>query len=393
MRLTWIENGEIYAPEPLGRRPVLLIGGKIARVAETGDADPRRAAEALGLELEVIDASGCLVVPGFIDPHIHLTGGSGEEGFGSRTPELQLSEIAPWGTTTVVGVLGVDATTRTLTALLAKVRGLEEEGITAFCYTGHYGMPPATFTGSVRDDLILIDKVIGVGEIAISDHRALQPEPRELARVVVDAHVGGMLSGKAGVTHFHVGEGSDRLAPLRAVLDEFEISPELIYPSHVHRTEELLAEAVELSRRGCFVDMDTAQPDVWKSIRSFLDQGGRADRLTVSSDSDSLSPRNLYLQIRKAVRDHGLPLEQVLPLVTANPANVLKLAGKGRIEEGCDADLLVLREDSLEIVDVIARGKPLVRRGEIVKRESFLEESDRALDLQGEKPDMSKQGE
>jgi beta-aspartyl-dipeptidase (metallo-type) len=88
--LTLIENGEVYAPEPRGRQPVLLVGDRIARVGET---NPRVAAPLLGLELEVIDAVGCVVTPGVIDPHSHLIGGSGEEGFASRTPEIQLSEI------------------------------------------------------------------------------------------------------------------------------------------------------------------------------------------------------------------------------------------------------------------------------------------------------------
>src|SRR5436305_6663725 len=160
--LTLIENGEVYAPEPRGKKPVLLAGDKIARVGET---DPKVAAPLLGLELDVIDAAGCVVTPGVIDPHSHLIGGSGEECFASRTPEIQLSEIVTWGITTVVGVLGVDATTRPTIRLLAKVKGLREEGMTAYLHAGHYGIPPATLSGSVRNDLMLVDEVIGVGEI------------------------------------------------------------------------------------------------------------------------------------------------------------------------------------------------------------------------------------
>ncbi|HYG62139.1 MAG TPA: beta-aspartyl-peptidase [Thermoanaerobaculia bacterium] len=383
--LLLIENGEVYAPEPRGRQAVLVWDGKVVRMGGIDSRGAREAAETLGGELEVIDASGCLVVPGFVDPHMHLTGGSGEEGFASRTPDLQLTEIVPWGTTTVVGVLGVDATTRTLPGLLAKVRGLNEEGMTAFLYTGHYEVPPVTFTDSVRNDLLLIREVIGVGEIAISDHRAVQPDVRELARLVVDAHVGGMLSGKAGITHFHLGEIPDRLSPLRALIDDLHVAPELLYPSHVQRTPELLAEAVELAKRGSFVDMDSAEEGLGGCIRSFLDQGGPAARLTLSSDADSTAPKRLFEQVRAAVLEDGLPLEQVLPLVTANPACILKLQGKGKIEPGADADLVVLRKESLEIVDVIARGKLMVRRGEVVQRESYLEESDRILVLEGKK--------
>lgn len=380
--LILIRNAEVWSPEPQGKKDVLLCAGKIARIAGPGEIDPR-GAEALGVELEVLDAEGLLVTPGIIDPHTHLTGGSGEEGFASRTPELQLSEIVPWGITTVAGCLGVDATTRTPTALIAKVKGLREEGISAYMYTGHYGIPPATFTGSIRDDLIIVEEVIGVGEIAVSDFRAPQPDARELSRVVIDAQAGGMLSGKAGVTHFHLGEDPDRLAPLRALLDEHRVNPELLYAAHIHRTPELLEEAIELSKRGVYMDMDTAQ-DVGETVRRYLDAGGDPERLTLSSDADGNAPWRLHEQLGATLRE-GVPLERLLPLVTSNTAKVLKLESKGKLEPGKDADVLVLRPKSLEVVHVIANGRMLVREGGLQVREGFLEESRRTLKLTGKK--------
>jgi beta-aspartyl-dipeptidase (metallo-type) len=79
-----------------------------------------------------------------------------------------------------------------------------------------------------------------------------------------------------------------------------------------------------------------------------------------------------------------LPFERLLPSVTANAAQVLKLSGKGRLAPGCDADVLVVRRDSLEIVHVIAKGRHLVRDGKIVEKEEYLAESKRSLVLQGE---------
>src|SRR3982751_1540394 len=101
--LTLIENGDVYSPTPLGSVSVLLSKGSILKV---GHLD-RPSLLSSGLEIEVIDASGCFVFPGFIDPHEHLLGGSGEEGFSSQTPEITASEIASAGITTVVGCLGV----------------------------------------------------------------------------------------------------------------------------------------------------------------------------------------------------------------------------------------------------------------------------------------------
>lgn len=75
--LLLIEGGELYTPEPAGPASVLVGGGKVLAV---GKVD-RRAVEKLDPDFCVIDAAGRLVTPGFIDPHEHLLGGSGEGGF------------------------------------------------------------------------------------------------------------------------------------------------------------------------------------------------------------------------------------------------------------------------------------------------------------------------
>lgn len=379
--LILIENGEVYAPEPRGRCPVLLVGGVVGRV---GGVD-RRAAGSLGLELEVIDATGCVVTPGFIDPHEHLTGGSGEKGFASRTPEIYAREIAGAGITTVVGCLGVDTTTKTMPDLLAKAKGLREEGLSAFVWTGGYDIRPRALTGSVRDDIMFVEEVVGAGEVAVADERSSAPRPEELARLARDADVGGMLSGKAGLTHVHVGEGRERLRLLRAAVEEFGTPPGCLYPTHVERSEALMEEAIALSRAGSFVDVDTVEEDLHRWLRFYLENGGDAARLTVSSDASISSPRTLFEQVRGCVLSHGFKLEQVLPHVTSNPASALKLADKGELAPGRAADVLVLQTRSLELREVIAGGRRLVSGGESNFAEKFLEESNRRVNLRGAK--------
>ncbi|HKP12394.1 MAG TPA: amidohydrolase family protein [Blastocatellia bacterium] len=373
--LTLIENGELFAPEPRGRQSVLLCAGKVVKVG----AVDRRAIEALGVEVDVIDAAGCLVVPGFIDPHEHLLGGSGESGFSTQTPEIHLREVVSAGVTTVVGALGVDTTMKTMAGLLAKAKALREEGLTAYVWTGGYNVPPTTITDSVRNDLMFIAEVIGAGEVAIADERSTDPRPDELARLVKDAYVGGMLSRKAGVTHFHVGDKPERLRLLRTLIDDFDLSPGLLYPTHVERSEELMREAVELSRRGAFVDVDTVEEDLPKWLRFYLDHGGEPKRLTASSDASITGPHHLFSQVAACIVEHGFAVERALPLVTSNTADVLKLESKGRIAPGKDADLLTLKKDSLEINHVIAGGRPMIRDGRLVQREAFLRDSDRRI--------------
>ena len=377
--LTLIENGEVYTPEPAGRRSVLLVDGKVGRI---GDVD-RDAVERLGLDHEVIDASGCVVTPGLVDPHEHLLGGSGEGGLSLQTPMLFLTELVSAGITTVVGTLGVDTTMKTMAGLLARVKGLKEEGVSAFLWSGGYNVPPTCVLDSVREDMLFIDECIGAGEVAISDERALAPPPHDLARLVHDAHVGGLLSGKAGLTHVHVGEGRRRLEPLRQLLDDHDVQPGWLYPTHVQRDERLLDEALALVACGTTVDFDTAERDLARWFGYYLDHGGDPARLTVSSDADSGTPRWHWEQLRGLVVRERHPLERVLPLATSNVARTLKLPRKGRLAAGCDGDVLVLTRDGLDLVHVIAGGRAMVRDGRPVVRERFLEESGRRYELRG----------
>jgi beta-aspartyl-dipeptidase (metallo-type) len=379
--LTLIENGEIYAPEPQGQRDLLLVGDRIARLGEID----RRAVEATGLELAVIDATGCLVAPGLIDPHEHLTGGSGEQGFSTQTPEIFLGELVSAGITTVVGCLGVDTTTKTMPDLLARAKALGEEGLTAYIYTGGYNVPPTTLTGSVRNDILFVNEVIGAGEIAISDLRATEPDVESLARLVTDAYVGGMLSKKAGITHFHVGDAKRRLEPLRRLLDEHDVEPAWLYPTHVERSAALMEEAVELTRRGVTIDVDTVEEDLAKWLGFYLDRNGDATRLTASSDASISSPRTLYNQVRDCIINGRFAIESVLRLVTSNTARVLKLGNKGSVAVGKDADVVVIRKGTLELKEVIACGRRLMIDGEVVVAEKFLTNSNRRISLVGKK--------
>ena len=371
-----IDNGEIHAPEPLGRTSILVLEQRIAHI---GACDDIR----LPIPIDRIDASGCLVVPGLIDPHEHLTGGSGERGFRSQTPEITLSEIVCAGITTVVGCLGVDATTKTMQSLVAKARGLNEEGLTAYAWVGGYDGTP--LFRSLREDILFLPEAIGAGEIALSDHRSSQPSIEAFARLVKETHIAGMLSGKAGVTHFHMGDETGRLAPVRRLLDEYAIQPEWVYPTHVERNEPLMKEAIELSRRGVAVDIDVVEEDLAHWLRLFLDSNGDPRKLTISSDASITSPSTLFRQLRSCILDHGFDLEMVLRLATSNTADVLKLTRKGKLCAGADADLLVLRKDSLEIRDVIARGRCMVADGKLTVREDFLEGSNRRISLIGSK--------
>ena len=379
--LTLIEGGDVYAPDHRGTQSILLVDGKIGRI---GQID-RHAVDALGIDLEFVDARGCLVCPGFIDPHEHLLGGSGEEGFATQSPEIHLSEIVTAGITTVVGTLGVDTTMKTMAGLLAKAKALKEEGISAYLWSGGYNVPATSIMSSVREDMMFIEEVIGAGEIAIADVRATEPSIRELAKLITDTRMGGMLSKKAGLTHFHVGPGKRRMKCLEDLLDcdQFEIDPAWLYPTHVERSEALMRDAIALTKRGSHIDIDVQEEDLSRWLGFYLDHDGDLTKLTVSSDASKKGPATLFDQIRRCARGHRLPLERLLALVTRNTADVLQLHQKGRLEVGAEGDILVLEKDEFTLVHLLARGKHMIEDGSLVVREQFLWESNREIELHG----------
>lgn len=388
--LTLIKGAEIYAPHFMGRNDVLIGGKTIHQIAGTIAPCPE-------YEIQVIDGSGKYLFPGFIDSHVHILGGGGEGSYHTRTPEVMLTDITIGGVTTVVGCLGTDGTTRTMASLIAKARGLEEEGITAYIYTGSYQVPVHTLTGSVMDDLILIDKVIGTGEIAVSDHRSSQPTKEEFARIVADTRVGGILSGKAGVVNIHMGDGRRMLSFLRYVLEETEIPPTNLLPTHINRSMALMQDGIDYAKKlGGLIDLTTSSDpnfldeDEVKASTGFklaLESGVPENQITFSSDGQGSLPvfdhagkfiglgvgkvSSLYREFRDAVRMDGVPLEQALLPVTKNPAAILKLKAKGQIAPGMDADLILADKETLKIDTVLAKGRVMVAGGQPVVRGTF----------------------
>ena len=386
MNLMLLRNAQVHAPEPLGQRHLLLGGGRILWMGTTLSELPAT------LAVETIDLEGRRLIPGLIDAHVHVTGGGGEAGFRTRVPPLGVSRFTRAGITTVIGLLGTDDVARGPRDLLATVYALREEGLSALAFTGGYHVPPRTLTGTVRGDLVLIEALIGIGEVAISDHRSSQPTLDELLRLAADAHVAGLMTGKAGVLHLHLGDGPRGLDLVRRALEQSELPPRVFHPTHVNRRKALFDEALELAGRGSTIDL-TAFPveegeDAWSAadgLIRFLDSTAPAERITISSDAGGCLPvfdheghvcrmgvgeSGALLQTLNEVLQRGVPLERALPAFTSNPARLLRLPAKGRIQVGADADLVVLDEAGAAH-EVIAGGIVHVRNGHIEHRGTF----------------------
>ena len=380
-----IKKVKVYSPEYLGEKDVVIVGDKIYSIGSNLDISNNDA-----LSINIIDGTGKILTPGFIDNHVHIIGGGGEGGFKTRTPEIGLTDITTGGVTTVVGCLGTDGTARNMMSLLAKARGLEEEGITAYIYTGSYQVPVTTITGDVAKDIIAVDKIIGVGEIAVSDHRSSQPTLDELKRLTAQARVAGILSGKAGVVNIHVGDGEDKINCLFEIVKTTEIPFSQFIPTHMNRNEELFIQGMEYSMAGGYIDFTTSSdPSFWddgevkvsKALKRCYEAGVPDTNITLSSDGQGSLPMfndmkeyiglgvgkvtSLFEEVRDAVLIEKLSLERVLKTITSNPAAALKLKTKGNIKEGFDADLVLLDEETLTIDTVIAKGQIMIQNKEI----------------------------
>ena len=388
--ITLIKNAELFTPYPAGKKDVVIAGNAIAAIGDDFNLSGSN------LPVTVIDASGCYLTPGFVDSLVHFIGGGGEGGFATRTPEMQLTDATLGGVTTAIGVLGTDATTRTLTNLLAKAHALETEGITTYCHTGSYEIPCRTLTGNISDDLILIDKFIGVGEIAISDHRSSQPTTEEIRKVAAAARLGGILSGKSGVVSVHMGAGERILQPIYQAVAGTELKLKQFYPTHMNRNRRVFEAGLEFAGKGGVIDFTTSTTDfdlkhgevaAAAALAEALAFGISPMHLTLSSDGNASLPiynndgdllglqvgsvQSLYQAARDAVLQHQVALTDAICSISAAPAAVLGLKQKGRLAAQLDADLVLLRRDDLHIDSVFAKGRLLVQHAKALVKGTF----------------------
>lgn len=387
-----IKNAEVYAPEYIGKKYVVIAGPLIEGVYDSLDIP-----EAFP-GLEVIDGEGKLMFPGFIDSHVHIIGAGGEGGFNTRTPEIQLSQLISAGITTVVGCLGTDGITRNLKTLLAKAYGLEEDGISAYIFTGSYQLPAVSITGKSSEDIILIEKVIGIGEIALSDNRSSQPSYEEFLKVVAEARVAGLISGKAGVVNLHIGNGREALSYLMKMLKETDIPATQVIPTHINRSKDLLNMGVKYTELGGIIDLTTSfdvdhledtEVRAAEGLKILLDKGVDISKIQFTSDGQGSLPifdekghfkglglgsvKSLYEEVKEAVLKYGVDLEEALKVITSNVADNFKFKKKGRIESEKDADLVLVDKETLEVRDVFAKGKAFMVNGKLLVKGTFEE--------------------
>ncbi len=385
-----IKNTDIYSPEHIGIKDILIAGVRIAAIADQIDPPANLPT------LEVIDGEGAIAVPGFIDSHVHIMGGGGEAGFATRTPQIMLSQATMAGVTSLIGVRGTDGISRSMEGFVAKARGLREEGLSCWVLTGSYQVPLMTITGRIESDIMMIGEVIGVGEIAISDHRSSQPTYEEITKIAAAARIGGMLSLKAGVVNVHVGDGERGISLIKDIVRNTEIPYRQFVPTHINRNPQLFEEGIMYARDGGLIDfttsttqqfLDKGETKCSRALRTCLDKNVSVEHISFSSDGQGSMPAydengeltgyyvgncdSLYSEVRDAVLEEDIPLETALKVITSNPAGTYKLPGKGRIAEGSDADIVLLNPADMSIRTVIALGQVMVKDREVMVKGTF----------------------
>lgn len=370
-----LKDATVYSPEFLGNKDILLCFDKVALIEDkinpTGFKD-----------VEIVNCDGKIVFPGFIDLHVHITGGGGEGGFTTRTEEAKAEDILKYGITTVVGVLGADGVTRNMPNLYAKARQLELEGLSTYIYTGSYQVPVITLTGNIQNDMVFVDKVIGVGEICLADSRAFEPSFDEISRIAAQTRNGAIISGKAGLVHFHLGLGESAMEYMFRLSNETLIPKQHILPTHVNRTKVLFSRALEYLKQGGNIDLtagfipsdgDLECVATYDALRTVLDRNLDFSGITISSDaygsvptfdengnvvsSETVSCKILFDEVRTAIKHRAIPVETAIGIITKNAAQRLKIDDrKGTLEVGKDADCVIC-DSALNIVNVISKGK------------------------------------
>jgi len=389
--MSWIliRNGHLFAPEDKGVQDLLIVDQRILAIG------PNLPKPSEPYPVEIYESKDRIVLPGLIDPHIHIIGASGLGGPATRTTDLQIFRIIEAGVTTIISPLGADSLSRTIPNLLSRSMQLGAEGMSTYCYTGGWRKPLPTLTGDPLLDVTYIDRVLGI-KVAIAEPNAPYFSVEELSLLAHAAIIGGKLSGKKGVLHVHVGDRDEGLRPLEEAVMRTGLPMDQFVATHVNRNPNLWEQAINYAKSGGSIDITTMQkPEAGyqkaipasRAILDALENGFPDSRITMSSDGGALYPRrnpttgevvyymagpdSLLETIRELVQA-GLSWGQAVSFVTSNTADLLGLVRKGRVEVGSDADILILTKSG-DVDRVYCRGRLMVKDGKPIVRGLFEE--------------------
>ena len=380
--MTWthIQNAHIFAPEDLGIQNLTLWNRHILTIGTSPPPD---------VPVETIGANGCPLLPGFIDPHVHIMGASGVGGPTNRTPDQPISRLTRAGITTVVSPLGTDSLSRTITSLLMRAEAATAEGVSAYVYTGGWRNPIPTLTGDPQTDVTFLARVLGI-KVAIAEPTAPPISVSELAHLAHAAVIGGRFASKNAVLHAHIGDRPEGLTPLWDAQRQSGLPADRFVATHINRNPTLFEQAIDFAKAGGSIDV-TGQIQIARgypqamlavdAILKLLNANTPFNRITLSTDSGGAyhlqgetrqrmaEPETMW-QTVQTLHKTGLSWTQIAGLASHHAAQLLGLSQKGRIAEGADADLLLLTQNG-RLDRVWSQGRLMVKSGETLVKSDY----------------------
>ena len=108
---------------------------------------------------------------------------------------------------------------------------------------------------SVKTELFAIPEVLGV-KIALGDHRCSFPSMEEVRSIVADVRVAGMLTGKTGFVHVHLGDYTSSFDIFDGIVAS-GLPIKHIRPTHVARHPAVFERAMGFAKQGGWIDITT----------------------------------------------------------------------------------------------------------------------------------------
>jgi adenine deaminase len=331
----------VYSGE-LHEGNVAVTGGRIAFVGE-GE-------RAVGPETRVVDASGMVVSPGYVEAHFHP--------WVLYNPVSLVAGVLPLGTTTIVAdnlFFYMQMGPERFAAMADDLRDLPLLYLWMVRLTSQ-----ARFSGEEEmfalekvEPLLRREDVIGTAEVT-----------RWPALAAGDRHlISGIRAAKAlgKIVDGHTGGASEsRLQPVAAAG---------IDADHEAITKK---EVLNRLRLGIWTMLrySSLRPDLPELLRAVTEDSVSTHRLVMTTDGPApefVAEQGLVDGMLRLAVENGVPAMQALQMVTINPATLFRIDGQvGGIGIGRRADLLLLPDlESFRPETVITRGNVVAENGEL----------------------------
>ncbi len=386
-QMIWIHGGKLVLP-----RGVVENGTVLVREGRIADVNGPRPANA-----QAVDADGGIILPGFVDIHVHGGGGAdfmdadpdGMERIAKTHARHGTTAMAPTTMTcdddVLREVIGCFLACEKRPEGGAELLGLHLEG-PYFSAAGKGAQPVGEQRIPTREALESVIR-LARGQILRWDESPELPNTALFARVMREngvlaaaAHtmanaaqaMAAFDAGFSHVTHFynatstfHKENGIVHAGVVEATYIRDDVTIELIGDGrHIPRESMLLAHRIKGPDRICLITdaMRAAGTDVETSILGRRDDGVP---VVIKDDVAQLPDFSSYAgsvctmdrALRVAYRDYGLPLADVSRMLSLTPARLSGCAHrKGSIEKGKDADIVIMSPE-LAVRKVFVRGE------------------------------------